>query len=136
MISDVGYVPASAVRPTDPDLAFPIFRNGKLAQLLAGAELKATQGGHQSAFSDTGFGGGALARLPDLPRFLGGEGDDEDENYRRPSAGCAGAPPRRRRIGRARPAGAGAHPGLAPPPRGLHAGTGGAGRRGPRPSKP
>ena len=65
--------------PTDPDLVFAIFRNGSATQLLAGAELKVTQGGHQTAFADTGFGGGALANLPDLPSFLGGDGDDEDD---------------------------------------------------------
>ena len=74
-----GYIPISAIRPTDPGLAFAIFRNGNVTQLLAGAELKATQGGHQTAFADTGFGGGALAHLPDLPSFLGGDGDDEDD---------------------------------------------------------
>ncbi len=76
MISATGYVPIPAIRPTDPDMAFPIFRNGTWQQLLAGAELKATQGGHQTAYSDVGFGGGALAHLPDLPRFLGGVADD------------------------------------------------------------
>jgi hypothetical protein len=104
MISATGYVPISAIRPTDLDMVFPIFRNGTWQQLLAAAELKATQGGYQTAFSDAGFGGGALAHLPDLPRFLGGDADDEEtvlpESLRRlrthgPSAATGGSAPAR-----------------------------------------
>ena len=76
-ITGSGYVPSSATRPTDPGLAFPIFRNGNATQLLAGAELKATEAGHQGAFSDDVFGG-ELAGDPELAEILGGGNRDAD----------------------------------------------------------
>ncbi len=64
MYNTTGYIPPQAVRPTDQGLAYPVFRNGNLAQLLAGAELKAAQAGHQGAFSDAPFGESAHAAGP------------------------------------------------------------------------
>ena len=77
MVNYTGYVPNAAVRPTEPDLAFPVQRNGNLTQLLANAELKATQAGHQGAFSDEVFGG-ELAGNPELAEILGGSNREAD----------------------------------------------------------
>ena len=66
MPNTTGYIPAPATRPTDPGLASPIFRNGNPAQLIAGAALKATQAGHQGAYSPAPFGVGTFAHVREL----------------------------------------------------------------------
>ena len=89
-----GFAPTTATRPTDRGLAFPIFRNGTPEQLRAGAELKATQAGHQGAFADGPFGDGAFAHHSELASFLGGRNAAANDDL--PASileACGHAPP-------------------------------------------
>jgi hypothetical protein len=73
MYNITAYIHPPVVRPTDPELAYPIFRNANAAQLTAGAELKATQAGYQGAYTHGSFGGGGeFAHVRDLAVALGG----------------------------------------------------------------
>ena len=69
---------APAARPTDPRLAFPIFRNGNITQLVAAAELKASEAGHEGAYSHVPLRDGEFAHV--RPRHLSGGGPSEAAN--------------------------------------------------------
>ncbi len=73
MYNVTAYIPPPATRPTDPALAYPIFRNTDREQLRAGAELKSTQAGLQGAHSPRQFGGeGEFKHVQELAAALGG----------------------------------------------------------------
>jgi len=73
------YIQPPVAPPTDPALAFPIFRNTDADQLRAGAELKATQAGYQGAHSPHQFGGaGEFEHVQELAAALGGPNPHAD----------------------------------------------------------